>query len=149
MRPMRYTLRQATEDDYDFLYRLHAATIREAVEATFGPWDEAFQQADFAENFEPDACQIIVVEGRDVGVLKVEEREGHVFLALIEIAPDFQNKGLGSQVIGDVLSQAQAQGKTVKLHVLKGNPRAHRLYERLGFAVVEEREERYVMSWNP
>lgn len=146
---MRYTLRQATEDDYDFLYRLHAATIREAVEATFGGWDEAFQQARFEEHFQPEVRQIIVVEGRDVGVLQVEEREGHVFLGLIEVAPEMQNRGLGTRVINAVLAQAQARGKAVRLHVLKGNPGARRLYERLGFVVVEEREERYVMNWNP
>ena len=146
---MHYTLRQATANDYHFLYRLHAATIREAVEATFGPWDESFQQARFEEHFQPEVRQIIVVEGRDVGVLQVEEREDHVFLGLIEVTPEMQNRGLGTRVINDVLAQAQARGKAVRLQVLKGNPGARRLYERLGFAIVEEREERYVMSWNP
>lgn len=146
---MHYALRQATANDFHFLYRLHAATIREAVEATFGSWDESFQQAHFEEQFQPEVRQIIVLEGQDVGVLQIEEREEHVFLGLIEVAPEMQNRGLGTRVINDVLAQARARGEAVRLQVLKGNPGARRLYERLGFAIVEEREERYVMSWNP
>ncbi len=41
-----YSLRPATDDDYEFLYQLHAATIKPAVEATWG-WDEVCQQERF------------------------------------------------------------------------------------------------------
>lgn len=41
-----YALRPATADDYEFLYQLHVAAIKPAVEAT-GGWDEAFQQEHF------------------------------------------------------------------------------------------------------
>lgn len=145
---MEYRLRAATADDYDFLYRLHATTIREAVEATWG-WDETFQRQYFRDHFDPEAQQIVVVDGKDVGVLKWEERDGEPFLGLIEIVPAYQGQGLGTRLIVDLLTEAQNRGKSLTLHVLKANPRARALYERLGFITIEERTERYVMRAPP
>lgn len=142
-----YSLRQATEDDHDFLYALHASTIRQAVEATWGPWDEDFQRQWFKDHWDPRPQQIIVVEGQDVGVLKLERYQDELFLALIEVAPDWQGRGLGTAVIRDVQAQAREAGLPVTLQVLKGNPMARRLYERLGFEVVQEREKRLVMRF--
>jgi ribosomal protein S18 acetylase RimI-like enzyme len=139
-----YRLRTASDDDYDFLYALHVATIRPAVEATWG-WDDAFQAGRFRQHFVAAENQIIVVAGEDIGVLKLEERDGDCFLGLIEIAPAYQGRGLGSQVVLDVMASAFKNNQAVSLHVLKANPGARRLYERLGFRVVETREERYVM----
>ena len=62
----------------------------------------------------------------------------------IEILPEYQNRGVGSAVIRDVLAQAQAEGLPVGLQVLKVNP-ARRLYERLGFNVVGETATHYLM----
>jgi len=143
-----YSLRQATGDDFAFLYDLHRTTIREAVEATWG-WDEAFQHRRFREHFDPAGSQIIVVDGRDVGVLQVEEWGDEVFLGLIEIALSHQGRGLGTRVIKDVMAVAHAEKRPVHLHVLRTNPRARRLYERLGFLVDEERGERLVMRADP
>lgn len=143
-----YSLRQATGDDFAFLYELHRTTIREAVEATWG-WDEAFQRRRFREHFDPAGSQIIVVDGRDVGVLQVEAWGDELFLGLIEIALSHQGRGLGTRIIKDVMALAHAEKRPVFLHVLKTNPRARRLYERLGFVVDEEREERLVMRADP
>ena len=141
-----YTLRPATEADHDFLLGLHLVALREAVEATWG-WDEAFQRSYFEDHWDPGPRRIIVMDGEDAGVLQVESYVDEIFLALILIAPAFQGQGLGTAVICDVQAQARAAGLPLTLQVLKANPRARRLYERLGFEVVEEREERYVMRW--
>jgi ribosomal protein S18 acetylase RimI-like enzyme len=143
-----YTLRVATAEDYDFLYQLHAATIRPAVEATWG-WDEAYQVERFRQHFVAGDNQIIVAGDEDVGVLKLEERDGDCFLGLIEIAPPYQGRGLATEVIRNVMAGAFGRGQAVVLHVLKANPGARRLYERLGFQVVERREERYVLRATP
>lgn len=143
-----YTLRPATAGDYDFLFDLHVATLRPSVEATWG-WDEAFQARYFQDKFVPNENQMVLVDGQEAGVLKLEERDGDVFVALIEIAPALQGAGLGSQIIRDVIAAAFARGQAVSLHVLKANPNARRLYERLGFQIVETREERHVLRITP
>ena len=110
-------------------------------------WYGGFQRRFFVENWDPGPRRIIVVEGRDVGVVQVEWYVDEVFLALIEVGPAWQGRGIGTAVIGDVQAQAQEAGLPVTLHVLKTNRDARRLYERLGFVIVERREERYVMRW--
>lgn len=145
---MSYTLRPATDDDYDFLYALHCATMRDAVDATWG-WEDEFQQAYFREHWDPAARKVIVVDGQDAGVLVVEERDGDIFLGLITIAPRYQGRGLGTAIIRDLQQRAREEGRALRLHVLKANPAARRLYRRLGFDIVEEREERFVMRWTP
>jgi putative hydrolase of the HAD superfamily len=144
--PPSYDLRKATDADYDFLYNLHVATLKEYVEQTWG-WDDAFQEAHFRERFAVGG-QIIVVDGRDVGVVQVERTETEVVLGNIRIAPDWQRRGLGTAIIQDVLSRAWRDDLPVVLQVLKVNP-AKRLYERLGFAVTEETPTHYGMKADP
>ncbi len=140
-----YTVRQAVEADYDFLYELHKAAMREYVEATWG-WQEAWQQEYFAKKWDPRPRQIIQVRGRDAGVVVVETRQGEYYLALIELLPEFQGMGVGTAVLADFLHEADARGLPATLHVLKTNGRARQFYERLGFAIVADEEIRYKMQ---
>ena len=105
---------------------------------TWGEWNEELQGRMFTHWFEPAQFQIVVVDGQDVGLISVERRPAQLFLATIEILPEYQNRGVGSAVLMAVLAQAQAEGLPVGLQVLKVNP-ARRLYERLGFSVVGKR----------
>ncbi len=141
----KYTLRQATYDDYEFLYQLHAATIREYVEATWG-WQEAWQEEYFARKFDPDARQVIQIDDQDAGVIVIEQRDEELFIGLIEIHPRFQRRGIGSALIQHTIDDAHARGLPVTLHVLKTNTPARRLYERLGFVIVSEEAYRYKMA---
>ena len=141
-----YQLRPATKADYAFLYNLHRDTIQPSVAATWG-WDEVWQQAYFAQKFDPTKRQIIVVEGQDIGVVSVEEREGEIYLALIEVATAFQGRGIGTAVIREILHQAQQKNLPTTLHVLKTNEAARRLYERLGFEVTAVEELKYKMQY--
>lgn len=142
-----YTLRQATDDDFDFLYHLHVATMKEYVEAVYG-WDDAFQERYFKERFDPTPCQIVVVEGRDIGMVRVAESEGELYIDNIHILPEYQNRGIGTAILKDIQRSAEERGLPVALQVLRGNP-ARRLYERLGFAAVEEKETHTRMRMHP
>ncbi len=140
-----YALRPATEDDCNFLYQLHRVAIRETVEATWG-WDEAFQREHFQNRWTPANRQIVVVDNTDVGVLVLKESDSEVFLSLIEILPDYQGWGIGTTLLTNVIASARQRELPVTLHVLKANLKAQRLYERLGFEIAQERDERYVMT---
>lgn len=145
---MDYTLRQATPADLDYLFDLHRATMREYVEATWG-WNEEWQRDYFVKKYDPAARQVIQVHGRDAGVLVVEDRPDELYLALIEIAPEYQRRGLGRQIIANLLDRAATAHKTLSLHVLKSNVNARRLYERLGFVVVSDEEHKVGMACAP
>ena len=140
---MIYTLRRATGADAAFIYHLHRAAMRDYVAQTWG-WDEAFQARVFEEHFDPVRYQVIVVDGRDAGVVSVERHPDALFLATIEILPEYQRRGLGTAVIEAILAQARAEAMPVALRVLKVNP-ARRLYERLGFDVTGETPTHYLM----
>jgi ribosomal protein S18 acetylase RimI-like enzyme len=75
-----------------------------------------------------------VVDGVDAGRLDVEERDEEVFLGLIELAPEYQGRGIGSRLIRVLIDGAG--GKRVTLSVLGVNDRAYQLYRRLGFTEV-------------
>ncbi|WP_374686793.1 GNAT family N-acetyltransferase [Promineifilum sp.] len=140
-----YSLRPATPEDHDFLYALNRATIREYVEPIWG-WHEEWQEEYFRKKFDPQKWQVIQVDGRDAGVLVVEQRPDEVYLGLIELWPEFQGRGVGSAVVNRLKAEAHGRGQPLTLHVLKTNVPARRLYERLGFQVVAEEEYRYRMS---
>ena len=143
----RVSLRAATPEDAEFLFRLLKATMREYVEQTWS-WDENWQRAYFQERFDPAKNQIVVLDDRDIGVIAAERREDEVFLSSLYILPEYQGRGIGTLLIKAVLDGAFQEGLPVRLRVLKVNP-ARRLYERLGFTVVEEADTHYHMKATP
>lgn len=144
---MEVNLRPAKPEDADFLYYLLKAAMQEYVTQTYG-WDELWQQAHFQETFDPDRQQVIVLDGRDIGVIAVERKDTELFLAKIYLLPEYQNRGIGTRLIQVLLQEAFDQYLPVKLRVLKVNP-ARKLYERLGFKVVEEADTHYLMEAVP
>lgn len=78
----------------------------------------------------------ITVNGNDVGYVKVEDEGTALRIADIEVKD--KRKGIGSSVIKQVISQAEAQGKPVVLSTdaMRGKEAVRlqrQLYERLGF----------------
>ena len=143
-----YTLRPATDNDFDFLFALHRSAMREYIDAIWG-WHEGWQAEYFQKKFDPSTRQIIVVDGGDAGVLVVEARPGVVYVGLIELLPAYQGRGVGTAIITGLLTGAHSRGLPLSLHVLRTNHPARRLYERLGLGVVEEEAHRYRMSAPP
>ena len=141
---MEVSLRPATQDDHDFLWWLHCHTMRSYVEQTWG-WDENLQVRRFEEHFDPTAREIIECNGVAIGCISVERRNDLILLGVIEIAPEYQNQGIGTRLITDLQGEGKRQGVPVQLQVLRVNP-ARRLYQRLGFEIVGETETHYVMS---
>lgn len=125
-------LRPATAADSDFCFALHKAAMRPYVEAVWG-WDEAVQRAFHERGFDPDHMQVITVDGRDAGVLAVDYRPTEIYLSRIEVHPDYQGQGIGSELIRALLAEAAGRDQPLVLDVLVVNPRAHALYRRLGF----------------
>ncbi len=142
---MDIILRAATRNDTDFLYRLHRAAMQEYVARTWGQWDEAWQSHYFQQHFDPAACQIIVLHGKDIGVISVVRQVTDIFLSNIELLPTYQGQGIGTQLIKALVDEAYRKRVPITLQVLKVNP-ARRLYERLGFSISGETTTHYQMS---
>jgi len=142
---MQITFRQIKIKDFEFLWQLHNAALKKYIAATWG-WDEALQRRFFAERFNPDDGEIVAVDGTDAGFLRVSEKENETVLISIHLLPKFQNQGIGTKLIKDVLAESRSKNKPVRLQVLKVNP-ARQLYEKLGFRVFGETETHFLMRF--
>ncbi len=140
---MKISFRQIKKNDYDFLWRLNKDLFEDYIEQIRG-WDEDRQREDFDKNFDLDNGEIIVLEEKDIGFFWYIESPQFIFLRSILILPAYQNKGIGSKIIGDLIANSN---KPMTLRVSKSNP-ARKLYERLGFIVAEETETNYIMDFS-
>jgi GNAT superfamily N-acetyltransferase len=136
------TLRPATADDAEFVFRVTEACMRAYAEQTWGAWNEAVTRA----SFDPATHRIIRCDDEDIGCLAVHAREDHLDLDKLYILPAYQNRGIGTDLIRGIIAQAATVGKPVRLSVLAVNP-ARRFYERAGFTVTQSTAERHYMEW--
>jgi len=115
--------------------------MRDYAIATWGRWDEAATRASFT----PDTHRIIQHEGEDIGCLALEDEADRLILKKLYVLPRYQNRGIGTRVLRDLLAAAE---KPIRLRVLSVNP-ARRFYERKGFVVTRSTPERNFMEWHP
>jgi len=148
----RVSFRPATADDVMPVFALHRASYKDYVAATWG-WDEEWQVAYFREHFNPPGVKIIQYkdegEGedeRDIGFMEVEERGDSLFLAGLEIIPEYHGRGIGTSILRDILNTATKRGLFVTLHALRVNTRAQALYRRLGFCAYSESDTHCFMK---
>lgn len=146
---MDFALRPATSADREWLSELRRVTMRHYVEETWHWWDDEAQTARFNDRAELAKTSIVTLDGHDAGLLHVERDSKGIFLANIQILPAFQNRGLGTALVRQLMAQGQAWGQSVRLQVLKVNTPARRLYERLGFRPTDETTTHVRMIWLP
>ena len=130
-------LRQANSNDFNFLYKLKKKTLKEYISKTWG-WDEEWQKQYFSKNFKPDLIKIILKSEIEIGCISIIEEMNYYFLSVIEILPKYQNQGIGTKLMKDLLIKAKRDNKFVFLQVLKTNIKAQNLYNRLGFSIESE-----------
>jgi ribosomal protein S18 acetylase RimI-like enzyme len=140
------TLRTACREDLEFLYQLWKITLGEYLVQTFGPWHEDEQHQRFCERTRIEQNQIVELDGHAVGCLYLKRLATAVKLSRVLILPEYQNRGLGSRLVQQVISEAQTVGLSVQLRVMKVNP-AQRLWKRLGFVVTGKTETHILMEY--
>ena len=90
-----------------------------------------------------DYCNIIV-DNKIVGRLLLTNKEDGKLLDEIYLEEEYRNKGIGTEIINDILNN----NDIVYLWVYKENEKAISLYKKLEFNVIEETESRYYMKYN-
>ena len=138
------TLRDATAEDLEFLFSLLRVALGPYVVQTFGSWDDAEQRARFFAATDPTTHRV-EQGGRPVGCLAVRRLPDEVRLNRVLLLPEWQNRGIGTQLVREVVAQARAAGLPVRLRVFRVNP-ARRLYERLGFVATGETDTHVLME---
>lgn len=130
-------LRPVTLDDRLFIESLYFETQRPIIEELFGWRGDDFERQRFAEWYDAANTAIITVDDQRAGWLTVSRRPDAIHLDQIYVSMVWQNHGIGSFLIRQLIEEAQATKAPLKLSTAKINP-ARSLYERLGFRVVGE-----------
>lgn len=138
------TLRLAQKSDIPFLFSLREQTMSQHLTNSGMHLDADAQMARVMYRF--DCAKIIVLNGIDVGLLKLNTNANPWELNQLQISPTHQGNGLGERIIRLVLREAKECDIDVELGVLKANP-ARSLYERLGFIMFSENESQYFLKW--
>ncbi|WP_432881003.1 GNAT family N-acetyltransferase [Kribbella sp. CA-245084] len=147
-----YRIRPAGPDDAAFLadVTLTATRAQGRLPADFdeADWRGGFEEWSL-ESIDDPATDLNVIEldGRPVGRLRISRTPGSVELNGIQLHPDAQNRGIGTAIITELQSEAATRGVPLELHVERDNPNARRLYDRLGFTKTGEDGAEDVMQW--
>jgi len=134
----------ADETYREFSYQVKKAAEGEYITSMFN-WDEGVQRDFHAKAWQQQKPDIITYDGKLIGTIATTESEDFIETGQFFILPDYQNKGIGTHLLKDILNRADELGKNVILRFLKNNP-VKSLYVRNGFRVVDTNEILYYME---
>jgi len=153
---MNYNIRKIREDEYtllnDFIYE--AIFIPEGVEP---PPKSIINQPDlqvYISNFgkeKDDLCFVAEADGKVVGAVWVRDMNdyGHIAEGVpsfaISLYKEYRNFGIGTRLMETMLSELKNRGyERTSLAVQKANY-AVRMYKKVGFEIINENDEEYIM----
>lgn len=139
------TLRPAEENDRPFLLRLYASTREPELEASGLPreqWDlfvehQFTAQSRHYESYESTSYDVVLVDGKPAGRLIAARWPEQLRIVDIALLPEHRGRGVGGELMGRLVEEADERGVKASIHVERFNP-AQRLYSRLGFRPVSE-----------
>lgn len=146
-RNMKYSFRDCTIEDFDFLFELKRQNFKWYVDKIWG-WREEEQKERLRQDLEKHLShkKIIKIDNKPIGVYAVHRTaDGDLFINEISILKEYQKKGIGRNILENQLEENHQKGIRTILQVFKDNP-AKRLYEQLGFKVYGETETHYQME---
>ena len=139
---MDYTLRPANKEDYQYCYRLTKRNMYNLYCRHWGGW----VAAEFRNGFVLNNITMVIIAGRRAGYISVKHYPDSIYIENIQISPARQGHGIGSDILNRILDGSDK--KSVKLATFDDNP-AKRLYERMGFSVVEKKGMTLMMEKLP
>jgi ribosomal protein S18 acetylase RimI-like enzyme len=141
-------------EDLPFLSKVYASTRLEELAITGWPQEQIdqFLQMQFdmqhhyyQQQFEDAKYEIILWEKEEIGRLYTDLREDEIRIIDIVLLPQYRNKGIGRDLLVDILAKAASLGKCVRIHVEKNNP-ALKFYQSLGFCKIGDADVYLLME---
>ncbi len=155
---MNYSIRAIKVEEYELLngFLYEAIYIPEGVQAPprsiINVPELQVYVADFGVS-EDDICFVAEVEGKVVGAVwvRVMDDYGHIEDGVpsfaISLYKEYRGLGIGTALMRRMLDELQQRGyKKASLAVQKANY-AVQMYKKVGFEIVGENEEEYLMVW--
>lgn len=143
---MEHKIRNGNKDDLQLAYDIRKNALGAYITETWG-WDEQWQWDYHLKDFNPEILYIIEVDGKAAATIEIIQEEDAIVISGLYILDSFQSKGLGSELMIDVIKKAEKENKNVRLQVLFVNKRAYDFYIKLGFQKAGEKEKHYQMIY--
>lgn len=126
---------------------LAQAEWQEGQREAFLKWQFDLQRREYDARF-PDAeyC-VILIDDQPAGRIWIGRDAAQIRLLDIALLPEFQNRGAGTRLLRRLIDESRASGKPLRHMVFVLNNDAHRFYERLGFAVIDDLGAYKHMEW--
>ena len=153
---MNYNIRKIREDEYKFLddFIYEAIFIPDGVEpppkSIITHPDLQVYIKDFGTQ-KDDICFVAEADERIVGAVWVRDMNdyGHIEEGVpsfaISLYKEYRNLGIGTRLMETMLCELKGRGyKKTSLAVQKANY-AVRMYKKVGFVIVDENDEEYIM----
>lgn len=145
----QYNMRSYIDNEFhnykEFIYQVKKEVYQKYVEECFETWDEELQRSlynQFIET-EKDNLYIIQLNGKDIGFYNGKTLEdGSYEIGNICIIPEYQGRGIGTQVLKDIMKIHENQD--LHIQYFKQNP-VGKLYKKLGFVHDYEKKFHCVM----
>ena len=107
------------------------------------------QKTDYTSRFPESEHSVILVDGEPVGRIWLDRGSDQMLLVDIALLPEARGRGTGTVLLRRLQREAEEATKPLRHSVYKTNVGALRLYERLGFEVIEDRDIYVIMEWTP
>jgi GNAT superfamily N-acetyltransferase len=149
-------LRPVTPADDDVLLKIYASAREDELaqtqwstdqKASFLRWQFKTQRREYEARFPDAQYQLIQVDGQPAGRFWIGRSEREIRLLDIALLPEFQNRGIGTVLLKELIEEARLGGKSLRHMVFLLNNSATRFYERLGFVVIEDLDAYKHMEW--
>lgn len=146
---MKWLLRKAGKEETGRINELYI----EMLQSIYHTDQVTGYEEDYLDRFFDEGEEWICAAeagNRMIGFLSIEvHREDREYLYLddLSVSAGYRNRGIGTALIGRAEAYAEEIGiSLIALHVEKTNAAAFRLYERLGYRVLEDQEHRLLMG---
>ena len=126
------------EADFDALLAIRIEAMRDSLER-LGRFDPERARARLRATFRPDHTWFIERDGTRIGFYALRPDGDGLRLDHLYVVPAAQGLGVGGQVLGRLLRDADLRGLPVRVGALRGSD-SNRFYRRHGFEPVAESE---------
>ena len=153
---VRVTLRPVTPGDDEFLLSVYASTRAEELaqvdwvpgqKEVFIRWQFDLQRKEYETRYPDARYGVILVNDQAAGRIWIGEDDTQIRLLDIGLLDEFQNRGVGTIVLKELIAEAVTKNKPLRHMVFVLNNNAHRFYERLGFVTIEDLGGYKHMEW--